>query len=93
MATFYHTVPNSVIHIMRGESYCEPMAFTGGRLDVDDDDKPALDYLNAIADKPGCPISSKGKIVDKDALAAAEMVQQNAAKVIASIAGAKPGQV
>lgn len=91
--SFYHTIPNSVIHVMRGPAYCEALCFHNGRLDIDEEDKDALEMLEAIADRPGSPVSAKGRPVDTAAKEAARAVQENAAHVVSQLAQAKPGQV
>lgn len=90
---FYHNVPNSVIHCQIGPAEVKTLQFPGGYLSVDEDDTETLAALEAIADKPGSPVTHVKRNIDPEAAAAAELVKMNAAKVVQALAEAKPGQV
>lgn len=89
--TFYHAIPNSTVVIQRGEAQTETMTFYGGQLEVKEDDKEALAFLEAIADKPGSFVTTKGRAQLTDAKVAASEVQKLAAEAVAKIQGSKPG--
>lgn len=88
--TFYHAIPNSTVVIQRGEAQTETKTFYGGQLEVDETDEEALKFLEAIADKPGSFVTTKGRAQLTDAKVAAKEVQNLAAEAAAKIQGANP---
>jgi hypothetical protein len=90
--TYYHTTPNSRIVVMVAASQSKDYYFRGGELTLNDEDEEdlcAIDYLSKIADKPASPVSSLKNPAALEAEEAANMIKDNARKVIEALSKAR----
>ncbi len=82
MPKFYHSIPGSSSVLPSGRV----VAFNyDGEMDVAEDDKEAIEFFSAIADKRGTLVvsSKEAAIPEQTAKQAAEEVKAKAAKVVA----------
>lgn len=80
--SYYHPIPNSTFIVQRGPGTAETLTFQFGHLVVPLDDTEAIKQLDAIADKPGSFVTTKGLAPMKDASAAALAVRQIAESTV-----------
>ncbi len=90
--TYYHTTPNSRIIVMVAASQAKDYYFRGGELTLDDEDEEdlcAMEHLAKIVDKPGSPVSSLANPAALEAAEAANMIKDNARKVVEALSKAR----
>lgn len=92
LKTFFHAIPNSTIVVQTGPATTETRRFIGGELTLDTEvaeDKAAIEFLEAIADKHNSFITTSGRATLRDADIAAKQVLQIAEKSMDKITGVK----
>lgn len=73
--SYYHPVINSTFIVQRGPGQADVLTFNGGHLAVDESDTEAIKQLDAIADKAGSFVTTKGVAPMTDAVRAAAVVR------------------
>lgn len=83
--TYFHPIPNSCFHVQRAMGTAEALIFHGGKLQVDTEDKQAIEQLDSIADKHGTFVTTHGVSEMTDSIAAAAEVRHIAESTVDKI--------